>query len=101
MAFLSLVENARIYTSLVHTGKLSIPIVKSGKVQSIKFPPKHRDVVIFHCQSPGGLELAGELLGETELGLPGKLIPTRGASINPLAHNARLLDKSTEASLGS
>lgn len=101
MAFLSVVENAWIYTSLVDTGELSIPLVKSGELQSGKFPLKHRDVVTSHCQSPGGLELTGELLSETGPGLPGKPTPMRDASMNPLAHNATLLDKGTEASLGS
>lgn len=67
MVFLSLVEKAQIYTSVTDTGKLSIPIVKSGEVQSVKVPPKHRIVVTSHCQSPGGLEL----LDETELGSQG------------------------------
>ena len=58
-------------------------------------------MVTSHCQSPGGLELAGELLDETELGLPWKFTPMRGASTNPLAHNARLFDKGTENSSGS
>ena len=101
MTFLSLVENAWIYTSLVDTGKLSIPLVKSGELQSVKFPLKHRDVFTSHCQSPRGLELTGELLSETGLGLPGKPTPMRDAIMNRLAHNAGLLDKGIEAILGS